>query len=105
MKVIDLVSLLSAHTAIRVRRAFGDDEARQYFGIAQDYPADHCYANRIIIFIWPYQNDGVGDVPTIAEADSLDIAVGDYDEGEKFFSLAEYGENIEAKLKELNNDK
>ena len=83
MKVIDLVSLLSTHTAIKVRRAFGDDETRRYFGLAQDYPADHCYANRTIIFIWPYQNDGVGDVPTIKEADSLDIAVGDYAEDSK----------------------
>lgn len=94
MKVIDLISLFNCRTKILVRRAFGDDDERQYFGEVCDFPENHQYANRKIVMISPYQSTGDGDVPTIEEADSLDIAVGDFDEGEKFFSLAEYGENI-----------
>ena len=90
MKAIDVISLFSGQTQICVRRAFGDDETRQYFGTAEDYPRDHCYAKRTVLFIWPYKYRGEGDVPTIEEANSLDIAVGDFDEGEKFWSLADH---------------
>lgn len=98
MKVIDLISLLSSQTKILVRRAFGDDDDRQYFGLAQDYPISHCYSNRTILFIYPYHYDGEGDVPTIKEADSLDIAVSDFDEGEKFWPINEIGERIQEEI-------
>lgn len=97
MKAIDLISLLSSQTKILVRRAFGDDDGRQYRGLAIDFPEDHQYANRPVFMVFPW-SDGCGDVCSIEDADSLDIAVSDFDEDEKFWPINEIGERIQEEV-------
>lgn len=80
--VIQLLNIMPSASEIIVRRAFGDDDGRQYRGTVEDFPTNHEYANREVFFVYPHKN-GYGDVCTIKDADSLDIAVGDFNINEE----------------------
>ena len=86
---LQIISLLHNNTKIIVRRAFGDDDGRQYRGLAIDFPEYHQYANRPVLMITPWSDD-CGDVYSIEDADALDIAVGDFSRYDKFMSCEEY---------------
>ena len=86
---LQIISLLHNNTKIIVRRAFGDDDERQYRGLAINFPEQHQYANRPVIMITPWSDD-CGDVCSIEDADVLDIAVGDFSRYDKFMSCEEY---------------
>lgn len=79
---LQIISLLHNNTKIIVRRAFGDDDGRQYRGTVEDFPTNHEYADREVFCVYPHKN-GHGDVCTIKDADSLDIAVGDFNVNEE----------------------
>ena len=90
---LQIISLLHSNTKIIVRRAFGDDDERQYRGLAIDFPENHQYANRPVFMVFPW-SDGCGDVCSIEDADALDIAVGDFNIFDKYMSYEEYQEHI-----------
>lgn len=90
---LQIISLLHSSTKIIVRRAFGDDDERQYRGLAINFPKQHQYANRPVLMITPWSDD-CGDVCSIEDADALDIAVGDFNIFDKYMSCEEYQEHI-----------
>ena len=90
---LQLISLFHNNMKIIVRRAFGDDDERQYIGLAIDFPEHHQYANRPVLMITPWSDD-CGDVCSIEEADALDIAVGDFNVFDKYMSCDEYQEYV-----------
>lgn len=90
---LQIISLLHNNTKIIVRRAFGDDDGRQYRGLAIDFPEYHQYANRPILMITPWSDD-CGDVCSIEDADALDIAVGDFSKYDRYMSCDEYQEYV-----------
>ena len=78
MSVNDLIRILFPGINIIVRRAFGDDnEGDCYGGTVSNFPDNHTYANREVLFIFPHGERG--DTGSIADANSLDIAVSDFD--------------------------
>lgn len=79
---LQIISLLHNNTKVVVRRAFGDDDERQYRGLAINFPEQHQYANRPVIMITPWSDD-CGDVCSIEDADAIDIAVGDFNINEE----------------------
>lgn len=86
---LQIISLLHNNTKVIVRRAFGDDDERQYRGLAINFPEYHQYANRPVLMITPWSDD-CGDVCSIEDADALDIAVGDFNVGDEFMSCEGY---------------